>query len=152
MSVAMRQRAERESARNARYRWLGELPHWQTRRRIARSRLMVMSSRLEGAPIVISEALISRVPILATRICATIGMLGEDYPGFFPVGDTQRLRQLLFQTETDASFYASLKKHCAHQAPRFHPRHEVNAWRRMVRQIQESRCGDWSDPWAVSCP
>lgn len=134
---SMRRRAAAEAERNPRYRWLGELPHWQARRRIARSRLLVMSSRREGAPIVISEALVSNVPILATRICATVGMLGGDYPGFFPVGDTGRLRQLLIRAETEADFHASLKKHCARQASRFHPRHEVDAWRQMVKRIQK---------------
>ncbi len=140
LNEPMRQRAEAETAHNPRYHWHGELPHWQTRRRIARSRLMVMSSRLEGAPIVISEALVSHVPVLTTRICATVGMLGKDYPGFFPVGDTKRLSQLLYRAETDPKFYAALEKHCARQASRFQPQCEVDAWRKMVQRIQESTC------------
>jgi putative glycosyltransferase (TIGR04348 family) len=136
LNESMRQRAVAETASNPRFHWQGELPHWQTRQRIARSRLLVMSSRREGAPIVISEALVSQVPILATQICATNGMLGGEYPGFFPVGDTERLRQLLIRAETDASFYATLKKHCARQAPRFQRQREVDAWRRMIKQFQ----------------
>jgi putative glycosyltransferase (TIGR04348 family) len=136
LSESMRQRAVAETANNPRYHWRGELPPWQTRQRIARSRLLIMSSRREGAPVVISEALVSQVPVLATRICATRGMLGRDYPGFFPVGDTARLRQLLVRAETDARFYASLKQHCARQAPRFARKREVDAWRRLVKQIQ----------------
>ena len=37
-------RGRKEQARNPRYRWLNERPHWQVRREYARARLMVISS------------------------------------------------------------------------------------------------------------
>jgi hypothetical protein len=38
--------------------------------------------------------------ILASRIDGNVGILGEDYPGYFDVGDTKQLAQLLTRAET----------------------------------------------------
>jgi hypothetical protein len=35
-------------------------------------------------------------------------LLGEAYPGYFPVQDTTALAHLLHQAETDTTFYAAL--------------------------------------------
>ncbi|NIP73887.1 MAG: TIGR04348 family glycosyltransferase, partial [Gammaproteobacteria bacterium] len=53
LEPAMAQEARQEMAENPRYRWLGELPRWRARRVLARSRLMVLSSRVEGGANVI---------------------------------------------------------------------------------------------------
>ena len=39
-------------------RWIGEVPRWRARRILARSRLMILSSRMEGGANVISEAIV----------------------------------------------------------------------------------------------
>jgi putative glycosyltransferase (TIGR04348 family) len=108
LSDEMAAQARAEMAENPRYRWLGELPRWQALRVLARSHVMVLSSLSEGGANAISEALAVEVPILASRIAGSIGLLGEDYPGYFPVQDTAALAHLLEQTETDKQFYATL--------------------------------------------
>ncbi len=115
LTLPMKRRAERESLTNPRYQWLGEKPHGETIRRIARSRLTVLTSRIEGAPSVISEAIVNDVPVLSTRIDASIGMLGGDYPGLFPVGDASALAALLSSAESDSAFYQQLRRHCRQQ-------------------------------------
>jgi glycosyltransferase involved in cell wall biosynthesis len=65
---------------------------------------MVLSSLSEGGANVMSEAVAARVPVLATRIDGSIGLLGRDYPAYFPVGDTEALARLLNRIETDAAF------------------------------------------------
>src|SRR6185503_17129489 len=57
MSPGMADEARRWVAREPRYRWLGELSHGQALRMLARSRVMVLSSRMEGGANVASEAL-----------------------------------------------------------------------------------------------
>ena len=104
------QQAIAEQVSNHRYRWLGELPHWKTIRCLARSRLLVITSKAEGGPIVLVEALAASIPVISTQINAVVGHLGENYPGYFPVGDTNALVSLLQLAETDQSFYADLKK------------------------------------------
>src|SRR2546425_1738890 len=91
MTKAMARRARAESKRNRRYRWLDEQPRWRVRRILARSQLTVVSSRIEGGANVLSESLVASVPVLASRIPGNVGVLREDYPGYFTVGDTRGL-------------------------------------------------------------
>jgi putative glycosyltransferase (TIGR04348 family) len=108
LSDDMATRAQAEMAENPRYHWLGELPRWRALRVLARSHLLVLSSLSEGGANVISEALAMQVPIIASHIPGSIGLLGDAYPGYFPVQDTTALAHLLHQAETDTTFYAAL--------------------------------------------
>jgi putative glycosyltransferase (TIGR04348 family) len=132
----MRRQAEAEMRINPRYRWLGGLPWGKAMRRLARSRLTVISSRLEGGPNVVSEALVAGVPIVSSRISGVIGMLGRDYPGYFPVGDTGALAELLARAETDPRFYAELRRICQERAPDFAPERELAAWRKLTDELE----------------
>ncbi len=128
--------AEMESRNNPRYQWLGGRSHGEVQRRLARSVLHVLSSRQEGAPSVISEAIVNDVPILATRIHATIGLLGNQYPGFFEVEDTDALAQLMHRAETDQRFYQSLKQAGRKLKKRFAPAAEKKAWQHLIKQLR----------------
>jgi putative glycosyltransferase (TIGR04348 family) len=131
----MAQKARLQQIRNPRYQWLGGMPHWRVRRRIAASRLMVLSSRMEGGANVISEALVDKVPVLASRIAGSVGLLGEDYAGYFPVGDSEALTRLLLRAEQDRSFYAELKSWCSRLSRLFQPSREQAAWRNLLREV-----------------
>lgn len=108
LSDDMARCARMEMAENPRYHWRGERPRWQALRTLARSHLLVLSSLLEGGANVISEALACQVPIVASYIPGSIGLLGEAYPGYFPVQDTAALAQVLSRAETDTAFYHAL--------------------------------------------
>jgi len=75
MSASMRREAQSWTRREPRYRWIGELPHGAALRRLARARVMVISSRMEGGANVVTEALAAGVPVIASRIPGNIGML-----------------------------------------------------------------------------
>ena len=79
-----------------------------------------------------SEAVAARVPVLATRIVGSIGLLGRDYPGYFPIGDTQVLARLLSRIETDATFLERLQRAIARRAHLFRPAHEKAAWKKLI--------------------
>jgi putative glycosyltransferase (TIGR04348 family) len=127
--------ALRRSVSNPRYHWLGELPGWKARRLAARSRLVVLSSRAEGGANVIAEAVVAGVPVLASRIPGSEGMLGRSYAGFFPVGDTAGLRSLLLRAEADGRFLGRLRGACARRKPLFAPARERRAWRRLLAEL-----------------
>ncbi|MCH7948620.1 MAG: TIGR04348 family glycosyltransferase, partial [candidate division Zixibacteria bacterium] len=82
-------RAKKEQSENHRYRWLGELPRWKTQNILRRSKLLVLTSKMEGGANVVSEAIVSNVPVISTHISGSIGMLGDEYPGYFPFGDAK---------------------------------------------------------------
>ncbi|MDP3841621.1 MAG: selenoneine biosynthesis selenosugar synthase SenB [Oxalobacteraceae bacterium] len=119
--------AEQTGQQESRYRWLGSLPHAIVRQRLKRSHLMVISSRMEGGANVIIEAISSGVPILASDISGNRGMLGDDYAGYFPLGDSRQLARLIDRSITDPSFYALLQWQCAARAPLFAPEREKTA-------------------------
>ncbi len=97
----MARRARALEACWPRYHWLGEKARWQARRILAGSRLLVLSSRMEGGANAIAEAVVDQVPVVASRISGSIGMLGARYPGFFPFGDTRALARLLRRAEEE---------------------------------------------------
>jgi glycosyltransferase involved in cell wall biosynthesis len=132
----MKRLAQQEMNRNPRYKWLGERTHEQTQHCIARARLMILSSKAEGAPSVISEAVVNGTPVLATRIAATVGLLGNDYPGLFPVGDVRGLSALMVRAENDSEFYAELTNEIAGVAKKFSPELERNAIEELMATIQ----------------
>jgi len=138
MTPALERRARTENARNPRYRWLGERPRREALARLARSRLLVLASRMEGGANVISESAAAGVPVLASRIPGSIGLLGADYPGYFEPGDTAGLARLLRRAERDTSFYARLARHCRKIARLFAPSRERAAWRRLLAELRDS--------------
>lgn len=119
--------AEQTRQEESRYRWLGNLPHATTRQRLKHSHAMVIASRMEGGANVIIEAIASGVPVLASDISGNRGMLGDDYAGYFPVGDCRQLARLIDQTVSEPTFYAQLQTQCAARAPFFLPEREKTA-------------------------
>jgi putative glycosyltransferase (TIGR04348 family) len=109
-----------------RYRWLGSVPHGRALKWLASSHAMVISSRMEGGANVVCEALRIGVPVLASRISGNIGLLGERYAGYFPVGDERALGRLIDRA-MDKALYRKLKDQIARLRPSVAPRNEAKA-------------------------
>ena len=122
-------------AEDARYHWLGEVPHWRAARILARSRAMIISSVMEGGANVVSEALMADVPVIASKISGNIGMLGADYPGYFPVGDERALAKMLLRLERDANFYRLLSRHCRERRKKISARGEKAALKNLLAEL-----------------
>src|SRR5262249_17690199 len=133
--------ALQEMAINPRYRWLGERPQAEALRMLASSQLMALTSRLEGGANAVSEALACSVPVISSRISGSIGLLGEEYPGYFPVGDTQALSDLLRQAETDAGFYEALRSWCERRAALVNPANERRSWQKLLHELGSGPSG-----------
>jgi glycosyltransferase involved in cell wall biosynthesis len=81
---------------------------------------------------VISEAIVAGLPVIASRVAGNVGLLGEDYAGYFSTGDTQELARLMARAESDSEFLSDLKLHCERLAPLFSPERELAAWRDVI--------------------
>jgi putative glycosyltransferase (TIGR04348 family) len=127
--------AKAEMANNPRYVWRGDRPRADVRRLLGRARAMVLSSRSEGGANVISEAVAASLPVLATRIDGSVGLLGRDYPGYFPVGDTEALARLLTRIETNSAFLKRINRAIARRAYLFRPAREKAQWRALLEEI-----------------
>ena len=139
MEEPMASRARTEMKVNPRYRWLGEQPRARVQQILARSALLVLSSKLEGGANVLSEAVVAGTPVLASRIPGSVGILGDNYHGYFKVSDTERLARLLLRAERDPAFLARLSSDCAKLKPFFSPARERAAWRRLVAECRRAR-------------
>lgn len=135
MSPAMAKEATAWMRREPRYRWLGEVAHGKALRLLARARLMVISSRMEGGANVVSEALANDVPVIASRVSGNVGMLGKDYAGYYPLENERALSRLLARAETDAAFFRRLAKQCRARKPLTTHAHERDALARLLREI-----------------
>ena len=133
--AAMERKAKNEEKRNPRYHWLGALPHEKALRLIDGSRLVVIASQYEGGSNVLSEALACSVPALVSRTSGLVGTLGDEYPGYFPVGDTSDLARLMRKAETDESFYEELRRGCARASWLVRPEQERASLRELLNEL-----------------
>lgn len=139
MSAEMAREARRWMTRESRYRWLDEVSHAETMRRLTRSRLMVISSRMEGGANVVSEALTAGVPVIASRIPGNIGMLGPKYAGYFPSENEKALAAVLWRAESDAHFLHKLQRQCASRSALVRPEREADSLKRLLKELGLSR-------------
>jgi putative glycosyltransferase (TIGR04348 family) len=130
-----REEAEQEDAINPRWRWLGEHSHEETLRLVGRARLLAITSRLEGGANVVTEAAAVGTPVVATRIDGSVGLLGDDHPGYVPVGDADALATALRRAETDPVFYAALQRSTDALRPLVEPAAERSAWDRLLAKL-----------------
>jgi putative glycosyltransferase (TIGR04348 family) len=135
---ALGAQAELTQNANPRYHWLGNLPHAATRQLLKNSDLMVIASKMEGGANVVIEAVTSGVPVLASDISGNRGMLGDNYAGYFPLGDSKALARLIEHARSDAPFLAQLRAQCAARAPLFSPEREKAAVLELVDNALKS--------------
>jgi putative glycosyltransferase (TIGR04348 family) len=128
--------ASAASAAGGRYAWLGPLPRPRALQILARSRLLVLTSRHEGGANVVTEALALGVPVISSAIPGSIGILGADYPGYFRTGDERDLARVLLAAEEDqAGYYQALRERCAALRRLTDPAGERAAWASLLAEL-----------------
>jgi glycosyltransferase involved in cell wall biosynthesis len=92
---------------------------------------------MEGGAHVLMEAVCSGTPVLASRIDGNVGLLGEDYTGYFEPGDARALAQALWALRTNGPALEHLKAQCAVRAPLFATPAERAALQRWVQALSD---------------
>ena len=136
LSDSMQRLAEAEMRRNRRYTWLGELPHWKTRQRLAA--FSVAGDEFKNG---------------GWRECTLRGNRGKRsgdlifYPGshrharrrlpggYFEYGNTEQLRERIWRCETEQKFVSTLKAAIDRRRPLVDPTREKRSWRDLIRQL-----------------
>ena len=139
MNADMEAAATAETANNPRYRWLGEMPRWKARRVMAKSQAMVLTSVAEGGANVVSEALADAIPVISSHIPGSVGMLGEDYPGYYEPEDEHDLARVLTRLESDPAFLQELKRWCTDLSPMVSPATEQSLWNDLVQESVQAK-------------
>ncbi|MDA7526020.1 glycosyltransferase [Verrucomicrobiales bacterium] len=118
----------------SKYSWHGNKPHKEMLATFAQADLLLNTSQVEGGANTLCEAIQMGLPCLATSIPANAGMLGEDYPGLFPMDDAQALAMLIERSTSDADFHDQLTLKVEMRAPFFTRQAEVEAWQKVIEE------------------
>ena len=118
--------------KDRRYQWLGALPREESLALCARSSLTVNSSLSEAAPNALLEAMTLGVPILSSKIEGNIGLLGEDYPGYF---DGDSLESKLAEIISGKHDLAAWVAHAKARLAIFSREKEKSAWIALLNSI-----------------
>lgn len=127
--------AATEDRENKRYEWRGAVDHGEALEVLAASHLHVLTSHSEGGANVVVESLALGVPTITSAIDGSLGILGEDYPGVFPVGDTEALARQVLRFEKEPEYRALLREHCARRAHLVRPETERAAWGALFAEL-----------------
>jgi putative glycosyltransferase (TIGR04348 family) len=135
MSPEMKSQAKVYNKELKNYHWLDELSHAETLQQLSRSHLMVISSLMEGGAHVVTEAIAIGVPVIASDIPGNRGLLGDDYPGYYPVGDAKALALMLQKAEFEPLFYKSLEAHIKKRKKYVQPQFELNSIKALLNRL-----------------
>ena len=107
---------------------------------IKRAHLLIVPSRMEGGANVVVEACRSGTPVLASRASGNVGLLGDDYCGYFDVGDAGGLARAVRRAVDDPAWLESLRRSCVQRARRMTPAAEAASLERAIRAaIREAK-------------
>jgi glycosyltransferase involved in cell wall biosynthesis len=135
LDTGAEEHARRESSENPRYKWIGGLSPAEARKLISESDILLVTSLNEGAGRVVGEAITDDTPVIATRVEGITGLVGDNYGGLFPAGDTAALAALLSRAESEQGFLEELSRSCREIAPVFEPVKELAAWGELVAEL-----------------
>jgi putative glycosyltransferase (TIGR04348 family) len=113
--------------RNERYHWHDSVSFDAARAALQQAHLSVLSSHMEGGAHVILESVMAGTPVIASRVGGNVGMLGEDYEGYFEPGNAEELGVLVDRTEQDRGWLGVLQRQCEARAYLFEPAREQQA-------------------------
>lgn len=127
-----------EETSNGRYTWHRELDAAASLRLLASATVLACTSTSEGGANVVTEAIALGVPVIGTRIGGNTGLLGEDHPGLFPVGDHVALRELLIELETRPDRLVELEQRSIERRPLTDPMTEARLLDALVGRVVNS--------------
>ena len=97
--------------------------------------VLLNTSTQEGGANAICEAIALGLPVVASRIAGNMGMLGENYAGFFPVEEVTKLIEILGRAAKNHDFYQLLKEQIATRAPLFSHQRETEQWVNLIHRM-----------------
>ena len=133
LDAEMRKTAEFWMEEDKRYRWCGGLPREESLALCAKSSLTINSSILEGGANAVLEAMTMGVPVLASRIEGNVGLLGDDYPGYFEEGEIAKALEAIMHQRVDLDEWSRL---LADRLPLFSRVRESESWLELLIELK----------------
>jgi glycosyltransferase involved in cell wall biosynthesis len=129
----MRKTAEFWAEEDGRYRWFGGVPRMESLALCCKSSLTINSSILEGGANAVLEAMTMGVPVLASRIEGNVGLLGNDYPGYFEEGRMAKALQAIMDQRVDLDEWNRL---LADRLRLFSRERESKSWLELLTELK----------------
>ncbi|MDC0567934.1 glycosyltransferase [Akkermansiaceae bacterium] len=133
LDAEMGKTAEFWMEEDKRYRWCGGLPREESLALCAKSSLTINSSILEGGANAVLEAMTMGVPVLASRIEGNVGLLGDDYPGYFEEGGMAKALEAIMHQRVDLDEWSLL---LADRLPLFSRVRESESWLELLIELK----------------
>jgi glycosyltransferase involved in cell wall biosynthesis len=133
LDAEMRKTAEFWKEEDRRYRWCGGLPRGKSLALCAKSSLTINSSILEGGANAVLEAMTMGVPVLASRIEGNVGLLGDDYPGYFEEGGMAKILGAIVDQRVDLDEWSRLS---ADRLLLFSREKESKSWLELLTELK----------------
>jgi glycosyltransferase involved in cell wall biosynthesis len=93
---------------------------------------------MEGGAHVVSEAIALGIPVIASDIPGNLGLLGDDYLGYYPVGNEAALAGLLYHCETMPDFYSELINQIDTRRDLISPKREMQSIKELMIEVMKS--------------
>lgn len=135
ITAGMNDAAQQWMRRETRYRYYGELPRKQALNQLQYADALINPSQIEGGPAVVTEAIVAGVPVIASDIPAHRSLLGEDYLGFFPVGDAEALAARIESFVLKSHYRDALRQQIIAREPLFQVEHERACLQQLLRDV-----------------
>jgi glycosyltransferase involved in cell wall biosynthesis len=129
----MRKTAEFWAEEDERYRWFGGVPRMESLALCCKSSLTINSSILEGGANAVLEAMTMGVPVLASKIEGNVGLLGNDYPGYFEEGRMAKALQAIMDQRVDLDEWNRL---LADRLRLFSRERESKSWLELLTELK----------------
>ncbi len=125
--------------RDSRFQYLGNLAHSEALARLKQLDYSINSSFSEGGANAVAESIVLGTPVLASRIEGNIGLLGEDYIGYYECDNARSLANLMQRTMQDQGFREALQQQTVSLAKRFAT---INEQAALTQLLNSSRNGN----------
>ncbi len=120
--------AQKFNQQDPRFEWLGEQTYPQALRWMKRSIATINTSLAEGGANSVGESIALGRPVLASKIEGNIGMLGEDYDGYFAADSPSELAKLMKKICHESSYQVHLEKQVLKQSAKYSRENERKGW------------------------
>ncbi|MGJ8657869.1 MAG: glycosyltransferase [Akkermansiaceae bacterium] len=127
--------ARKWEVEDSRFQWLGGVSYKESLKWMQRSVVTINTSLMEGGANSVGESIVLGVPVLASKVEGNVGMLGEDYVGYFSANSEQELAELMYRVLNDQCFLSKLRDQVGVRSKRFLRESETKDWVNLIQKI-----------------
>ena len=118
---------------DSRFHWLDDVPYTEALSWIEQVDFTLNTSHNEGGSNAVAESIVLGTPVLASKIEGNVGMLGDDYLGYFEPNSASSLARLIRRATTDRSFHQKLLQQITSIQENFLPEKETAGWLKLLQ-------------------